>query len=279
MILTFVHFFSSITFILALLMSFYNWKINKNVLFLALFLVIFALELTTYSLNIYGGSLIYYSFLMILSPTFFLKAPLIFFFVRGITTDRFYFKWIDLLHFIPFLIHLSTNIPYLLTSFDDKIAISKYILANVENFKSLDLHGFYPNIWNMIVRTTQLFVYTIACFVLIHQLRSKFSSLLGQSKFQFDYIIVRLKVLLFLILLIATTQVLANFFYLKGRTIENSTDLASSLAIVGWLAYFAIPLFVLLTPKMLYGMPFLETKHVSAYRFDEKNTKKDGKII
>lgn len=271
MIITFVSFFSAINIFLALIMSFYNWKINKNVLFLALFLILFALELTTYSINIYGGSLNYYTFLLIISPSFFLKAPLVYFFVRGIAHDRFYFRWIDLLHFIPFLIHLLANIPYLMSSYDEKLAISTYTLANIENFKYLDLNAIYPNSWNMIVRTTQLLVYTIACFLLIRKIRPKFSTLSGQLKYQFDYIVIRMRVLLFLILLIAIIQLIVNIVYFNDRILVNSFDLGALLVVMAGLAYFAIPVFVLLCPKLLYGMPHLETKHVSAYQFEEQN--------
>ena len=33
--------------------------------------------------------------------------------------------------------------------------------------------------------------------------------------------------------------------------------------------YFLIPVFVILSPKFLYGLPHLETKHISAMRFEE----------
>jgi AraC-like DNA-binding protein len=34
--------------------------------------------------------------------------------------------------------------------------------------------------------------------------------------------------------------------------------------------YFFIPVFVILSPKLLYGLPYLETSHVSATQFEEE---------
>ncbi|MEA4937781.1 MAG: hypothetical protein VB102_14270 [Paludibacter sp.] len=272
MITTFVYFFSAINILLALIMIFYNWKINKNVLFLSLFLIVFALESTIYSTYTYGGDITYYTFLFIISPLFFLKAPLIFLFVRGIAHDRFYLRWIDVLHLIPFLIHLSVNIPYLMTSFEDKMTISSYALANLDNFKYLNINPFYPNAWNMIARAIQLFLYVVACFVLIRLLKPRFIYLTGQLKFQYNYTVIRLKILLFMILLIVTVQNLVNYMYFNEALVKNYSDIIYFMLDLVMFVYFAIPLFVLLCPKMLYGMPHLETKHVSAYQFD--NAKK-----
>lgn len=271
MVTTFVYFFSAINVLLALIMIFYNWKINKNVLFLSLFLIVFALESTIYSTYTFGGDVKYYTFLFIISPLFFLKAPLIFLFVRGIAHDRFYLKWIDILHLIPFIIHLTANIPYLMTSFDEKITISNYALANVENFKHLNVNPFYPNTWNMVARAVQLLVYVIASLILIRVLKPRFMHLTGQLKFQYNYTVLRLKVLLLLILMIGAIQNIVNFMYFDETLVVKNADSIYVMLDIVMFIYFAIPLFVLLCPKMLYGMPHLETKHVSAYQFDKKN--------
>jgi len=278
MITTFVYFFSAINVLLALIMIFYNWKINKNVLFLSLFLILFALESTIYSTYTYGGDVTYYTFLFILSPLFFLKAPLIFFFVRGIAHDRFYVKWIDLLHLIPFVIHLLANIPYMMTSFEDKMAISTYALSNLDNFKYLQINPFYPNTWNMVGRAIQLLAYVVACFVIIRVIKPKFMHLTGQLKFQYNYTVIRLKILLFMILLIGTIQNVVNYMYFNEVLVRSYTDFVYFMLDVVMFIYFAIPLFVLLCPKMLYGMPHLETKHASAYQFDKEKKTANKKI-
>lgn len=279
MITTFVYFFSAINILLALIMIFYNWKINKNVLFLSLFLIIFAFESSIYSIYTYGGDVTYYTFLFILSPLFFLKAPLIFFFVRGIAHDRFYIKWIDLLHLIPFLIHLSVNIPYLMTSIEEKMTISSYVLANVENFKYLNVNALYPNSWNMVARAIQLLFYIIGSFVLVSVLKPKFSHLTGQLKFQLKYTVVRLKILLFLILIIAIIQNFVHYMYFSSSREMNATDLVYLMLDILMFVYFAIPLFVLMCPKMLYGLPYLETKHMSAYQYDNQKKTSSRKNV
>lgn len=271
MVTTFIYFFSAINILIAFMIVSYNWRINKNVIYLAVFLILFALESALLSTFSSGGNLDFYTCLFTISPLFFIKAPVLYFFVRGIAHDRFYFNKKDLLHFIPVLIHLVANFPYLLLSYEEKYSISEYILQNYDNLKILDINSFYPVTWNHTARVIQLFVYLILCFYALRKVRVKFRIMKGQLKFQHNYTNVRLRILLTLIFIISVLLLVLN--YMLSMSYEK-TELVNYMYMILYLVrglYFAIPLLIIFSPKLLYGLPHLETKHISANRFHNEN--------
>lgn len=246
----------------------YNWKINRNVIFLASFLILFALESTMYSSFIYGGNLKYYTFLSIISPFFFIKAPMLFFFIRGISKDNFLVKWSDLLHFLPFFIHLINNIPYLLAPYDIQYDLSSHIIQNFRNYRELDFNFLYPPIWNEMGRSLQFLIYIVLSFFTIQKVSKMSGTLSGQLKFQHQFTIVRMRFLLYLILFIAVIHNILNVLFLYGIQNFEIQRAISMLITFAMMVYFSIPGFVVLNPKFLYGLPHLETKHISAVQFE-----------
>ncbi len=267
MITTFVYFFSGINILIAFMIVFYNWKINKNVIYLAAFLILFALESALLSTFSSGGNLDFYTCLFVISPLFFIKAPLLYFFVRGIAYDKFYFNKTDLLHFIPFLIHLFANTPYLLLTYEEKYSISAYIMQNYENLMNLDIKSFYPVFWNHSARVIQLFVYLIISFYILRKVSKKFKLLKGQLKYQYQYTDVRMKILLSMILIMSVLMLVLNYMFTKSYEKTELYEYISIMLQIVRYIYFAIPLLIIFSPKLLYGLPHLETKHISANRF------------
>lgn len=265
---TVIYFFSAINLILALMMVFYNWRINKNVIFLALFLILLALESSMVSSFNFGGNLSFYTILLIVSPVFFLKAPLLYFFVRGIVNDQFYMKKSDILHFIPFFVHLLTNMPFLLMSYEEQYHISANIMQNFDYYRQLRF-SLYPITWNNSVRVIQLFIYVIVCLVMMRRVRFKYSHLKGQIKYQYRYTMQRIIVMLMLVFLIAFTSVILNYMFAKRL---YATELIDTIYVIRYTmvyVYFFIPIYVILSPKLLYGLPHLDISHFSVTQFED----------
>jgi AraC-like DNA-binding protein len=249
-------------------MLIYNWKINKNVIFLAAFLSVFALESTMYSSFIYGGNLKYYTFLSIISPFYFIKAPMLYFFIRGISKDNFLIKWTDIFHLIPFIVHSVNNLPYLLSPIEVKYDIAAHIIQNYNSYRDLNFSFIYPPIWNEIARSVQFLIYIVLSLFTIGKVNKQSSELSGQLKFQHKYTIFRMRLLLYLILSIAILHNVINCFFYYGYHHANFQQSTSLLLYFAMIVYFSIPGFVVLNPKFLYGLPHLETKHISAAQFE-----------
>jgi len=268
MITTVIYFFSAINILLALMLVTYNWRINKNILFLCVFLILLSLESTMVSIFNFGGNLTLYTNLFIISPLFFLKGPMLYFFVRGIVHDKFYIKKTDLLHFIPFVLHLWANIPFLLMSYEQQYDLSASIMQNFDFFREVRF-TIYPISWNNGARAIQMFAYVIAAFLLMRRVKLRLHRLKGQIKYQYSYTIKRMTVLLILVLLITIMTILAHYMFTRFFDKTAMIDYMYLLLQMIMYVYFLIPVFVILSPKFLYGLPHLETKHVSAMRFDE----------
>lgn len=273
---TIIYFFSAINLILALMMVSYNWKINKNIIFLALFLILLALESSMLSTFNFGGNLTFYTFLLIISPIYFLKAPMLYFFVRGIVHDRFYMKKSDVLHFVPFFLHLLANMPFLLMSYEEQYQITANIMQNFDYFRQLRF-SLYPLTWNNAGRAIQLFVYLIACLILMRRMRFKYHRLKGQLKFQYKYTTQRMTLILILILFIAVLTLVINYMFRLSITNSELIEPMYYILHLMMYAYFLIPVFVILSPKLLYGLPHLETTHISAMNFEMDEEKTDEK--
>jgi AraC-like DNA-binding protein len=50
-----------------------------------------------------------------------------------------------------------------------------------------------------------------------------------------------------------------------------SAGFINNIQIVGLILYFFIPVYIMLNPKFLFGLPYLETHHVSAGQFEATN--------
>ncbi len=117
---------------LALIMLFANWKLNKNVVFFSVYLIIISFVSLLYDTIINGGSA---HFLMLLignsGPLLVLTGPMFYFFVRGLVREDYEFSDKDLLHFVPFFINMIILVPYIFSPIDFKLMIAENSLGNL----------------------------------------------------------------------------------------------------------------------------------------------------
>lgn len=253
---SYIQSFSLFLMILGLIIGIYNWKTNKNIIYLSLFLFIYPISIVSSSLVVYGGSVYLLAILLAnVAPLYFLSGPLLYFFVRGIVTDSIRFRKTDILHFIPFFINLIAIIPYILTPFDYKMDIAKSVMQNFYAYRDYDFKLFYPHYINNIGRSLLLTIYIIMSFVLILKSQKRIKHTTGGLHQQFK--LVRNWLFLLLGLVFITTIIHVNLGILS--VFSNNLFLFISVGYifvnVGLSFYLIIPVFILLSPKILYGMP------------------------
>lgn len=252
---TFISFFSFINIILAIIIVLFNWRVNKNVLFLALFLILYSLENIAYSIFIYGGNVNFYTLLFIISPSYMIKAPMLYFFIRGIRNDKFYFKTVDLIHFLPFTIHLISNSSYLIFPWEIKTYISQLLLNDYNNFKLLNINTLYPLYMNNMLRAVQFFMYVLASLVLIIKTKSNYKQLQSKTDLQISYVSSRLIIIIAIILLLSVIQNIINFIYITYNSDVYNGAFMNLLLYSAVFLYFGMTVYIFLNPRLLYGMP------------------------
>jgi len=157
---------------ISVLLIFFNWKENKNTIYLGLFMVIMSIYSLTHYFSVFGDSTFWLAvFYGHFSPIMLLAGPLIFFYIRGIIRDSYILKRTDLLHFIPAVIVFIGTIPYYLTPFSVKLENAQKILRDIDQLKVIGVNFIFPIATNYIMRISSLLIYSIISFYRIWKYR------------------------------------------------------------------------------------------------------------
>ena len=246
---------SALTIFLAILMTYHNWNINRNTIFLSGFIYI----LSSYSLIHYVLFFKKSVFLLAIfynntAPIGFLIGPLLYFYVRGTLFDNNKFTKKDYLHFIPSLINLISITPYLLTPFSYKYELAQRIVKDTMIARTYTV-GLYPNIINIIARPTLLCLYSASVIVMLCRFWSKMNTNDCIPKKQTRKMLIWLFSFVFIIILTVISFAVLSYFFLREPN-PNLVKLKTSLPmdIVGF-CLLMIPVSLLIFPEILYGIP------------------------
>ena len=254
---------SVLTIILSVLLISFNWRINKNTIYLGSFFIILATYGLTHYFTIYTNSPFWLAiFYNNFSPFWFLTGPLLLFYYRGTLTDKTSLKPSDIIHFIPFLVQLVGIFPYLLTPFSYKVDVATQILNNLNLITQIKVNWISTPIVNFFARPILVFIYLgyITYLLWLHNPKSSRAKVPVQ---QYN-IIYR-----WLILLEVTTAILILNFFLLSLSVANQTVTATLINsqythFFSGIAYFCMSFMLLLFPRILYGMPIYTSEIVKA---------------
>lgn len=242
--------------LLAFVLYVNNRKFNRNILFHSLFLIIYAVWAIVVSLLNFGGPVWLLAILLNnVAPLYYLSPVFFYFFVRTAFSDSIRYKKTDLLHFIPFLINLVAVVPYLLTSFDYKLDVTARLMQNYEEYNRFDFGLFYPPTVNLIARPVIFMVYMILSLVIVRKFQPRYKSSTGEMRSQYRFMIrtVTLEVIVFTFFSLA--QLLIGVDCFLGVQQSSITVLQNILLYTASLMYLAIPVYILLNPRFIYGLP------------------------
>ena len=163
-----LYYFALLSIIMSFLIAMYNWKVQKNALYIGGILVI----LSTYALSHYFSDPSQSDFSLALfygtlSPLWLLPGPLLYFYFRSVIhPDKIWNSWKDLLHFIPSMIHLANITPYLLSPFSYKLFVAHAIHQDLNNIQVFNINAFYSFQFAFLSRPIHLIVYLVWCSIL-----------------------------------------------------------------------------------------------------------------
>jgi len=263
---------SLLTIILSGLLVTYNWRINKNTIYLGGFFSILATYGLTHYFTIYTYSPFWLAvFYNNFSPFWFLTGPLLLFYYRGTLTDNSRLKGTDIIHFIPFLVQLIGIFPYLLTPFSYKVGITSQILNDLNLLTQFKVNWITTPIVNFFARPILVFSYLGYITYLLWKYNPQSQRIkvpLQQYKLIYRW----------LIILAATTAILIFNFFLLSLSLSKQTVTATLINdqfthIFSGVAYFCMSFMLLLFPRILYGMPIYNANSVAENNSQEKSKK------
>lgn len=245
---------SLLTIILSVLLVTYNWRINKNTIYLGAFFSILATYGLTHYFTIYANSPFWLAvFYNNFSPFWFLTGPLLLFYYRGTLTDKSKLRRTDIFHFIPFFVQLIGIFPYLLSPFSYKVDIAAQILNDLNLITQLKVNWITTPIVNFLGRPILVFIYLgyITYLLWLHHPKSnKIKVPIQQYKLTYRWLI---------LLEITTAILIINFFLLSLSLSKQSVNAtivnAQFTHFFSGIAYFCMSFMLLLFPRILYGMP------------------------
>jgi AraC-like DNA-binding protein len=269
---------SLLTIILSGLLVTFNWRINKNTIYLGGFFSILATYGLTHYFTLYTYSPFWLAvFFSNFSPFWFLAGPLLFFYYRGTLTDNPRLKKWDIVHFIPFLIQLVGTFPYLLSPFSHKLEIATAILNDLNVITSVRVNWISTPLVNFFARPVLVFMYLgyITYMLSKHNPKSQRIKVpVQQYKLIYRW----------LIILAVTTAILILNFFLLSLSLSKQTVTATLINsqfthIFSGIAYFSMSFMLLLFPRILYGMPIYSINSEVDVDSPEKLKKETNPII
>lgn len=242
------------TIILAIVISIYNYQINKNSLYLAGFLIPLSIAgiLHYYSIiddNPDGLVILYGHFI----PVLFLTGPMLYLYIRGILTDRSQLHKLDILHFLPAFISLISILPYYFEQLSYKIEIVNKVFYNPNAHKTLNISWLYPSSLNILLRAILQAIYILAsiCLLVKYKLKmAKNNTPIEQKNIALNWV--------YTILLISTVVsvsylIITHKYYFGNNTKKEISEYG--LNYVAAISFSLIPLLMLIFPEHLYGIP------------------------
>lgn len=247
-----IFYLSITTLILSLLISYNNYRDNKNSLLLAGYLVVLSIyNILHYFLfeenSILGIAILLRHF----SPLFYIPGAILFLYVRGSLKNRWTFSKHDLWHFLPMLIGAINIIPYYLVPFQDKIQYAEKLFAS-SNFNFLtETTLFYPFNISAIIRSFLFTGYVITSANLLWNFNKSKQKKDECTKKQFKWI----SFLVGNAFLIGVCFLFLTFNFYTNTIVEKKEINNYLFTIVAGLTFSFIPTVLVFFPQELYGIP------------------------
>ena len=157
-------FLSLLSMILALVVLAFNWKVNRNALFLSLLMILIAtLQIRQY-LSLTGTHPFWLAiFINNPAPLWSMIGPCLWFYVRNVLTDRLEFRRSDWLHTLPFWISLVGILPYLVTPFSYKLDVANLFIQNLQDVRNIRFNWLMSHKLSLMTRYALQVAYAFFC--------------------------------------------------------------------------------------------------------------------
>jgi AraC-like DNA-binding protein len=244
---------SLLSLFISIILVVYNWKENKNTIYLGGFLFLISIYSLTHYFSVFGNSAFWLAiFYGNFSPFMLLAGPLLYFYARGIIRDTYILKPADFLHFIPAAIVFVGNIPYYLTPFAAKMALAQSILDDIDQLKYARVNFIFPISANYMMRVSSLMIYTVISYYRIWKYRPQLKKSIPTQQYLLTYRWLNMFFITLIILLIAFGMITLDFIEKTPKETYSALNLVHN---VGGIMFLLLSVSLLIFPQILYGFP------------------------
>lgn len=242
--------------LLCLLMLVFNWKVNRNVLFLALLIALISTYTITYyflavSPSRFWSAVFYTNF----APVWYLTGPFLYWYIRGNLEDRIRFRKTDWLHLLPFVVTLIGIFPYLITPFHDKLQTVDALLRDANTPKFAPTNWLVPLEWNLLLRPALVIGYAVFCIMMVMKAQKQFSKSTSVTKHQWLFLRNWMWILCGVLIIISMPSLVMSYLYVIDIQIDYNKIANYSVSYLTAYAQLLLSITLLIFPRILYGIP------------------------
>ena len=195
-------------------------------------------------------------------PVYFLLGPSLYFFVRGVLTDRPGIRYRDFWHFLPSILAVVVIFPYIFKPWSFKLQVADDILRDYRVITRVPFLFEYLPIVNFVLRNMSILGYIIYSLLWIHRFDRHYPDRLRIPHWDARKVL-RFMRLLLGICLFGTLALIPPYFGFHTDASITSLQFAAHPTMyffTGILAF--IPLIILFNPEVLYGIPKVSAQTV-----------------
>lgn len=247
---------SLLNILLSMLLMAFNWRKNRNTLFLGALLLIVSTYILAFHLLVTGESRFWLAIVWgNLTPIYYLAAPCLYLYVRGTLEDRFQLRRTDALHLIPFFFTLVGIMPHLLSSFEYKLKVADAIIRDLSVARHLDTNWLLSVNGNNFARPILVVIYALASLRLVYRYESRNSRSRSIPREQWKMIRNWLYTLTATLLASNVIALGISAFYSSDPAVDRQMVNNTVLRQISGYVLALMPIALLLFPQILYGIP------------------------
>jgi AraC-like DNA-binding protein len=177
--------------------------------------------------------------------------------VRGTIQDTAQLRPKDALHFIPFGLNFIGLLPHILSPFSDKFVLAKNIIADFSTLPTYQIDQIVPIQVNFMMRQLLLLGYSTYSLYSLYHFKQRQTQPQSSPQYRITFR------WLFAFLFITIFSTTCYLYFTIGFFFDQPTN---ALIRLNWATYvmtftlFAICIFLLIFPQILYGLPHFNTK-------------------
>ena len=256
---------SILTLFLTVILTYSNYSINKNSFYLSGLLFLLSISglmhyYIVFSESAQGVAIIYTHFM----PLLYLQGPMLYFYVSGTLKDRFEFGWKKLIHFLPFLIAFISVFDYYFKPWSFKIELANKIIASPHVLYTIKNFHIGNQFINLPARTILLILYGLFSIALLIEYTIK-------NKENIKQLIIRNKTVKWLyfitinVIICGVSYLLMILKFMNERMHTRAQINEMSMNYISAFSFFLIPIFILIFPSVLYGLPIVDRVKIARY--------------